>query len=164
VVGLVVGWDWYGQSTPKRTTTISQSVFLPPRSVSSQIKEVEQITYPSARKKNNPHTAVKVRSANKAEVEIVSIQQTVQPTTQEPVSLTPVAEIQKPTVVTTPKRRFRVVHENELMAEDEAHRVRYTPEGRTERFVRIGTGSQAHTIANEDLPALQLPLNRKITQ
>lgn len=87
-----------------------------------------------------------------------------QPVTPEPVSLTPVAEIQIPTVAITPKRRFRVVHENELVAEDEAHRVRYANEGRTERFVRLGTGSPSQPRANEELPSLQLPLNRKTTQ
>lgn len=166
VVGLLVG-VWYGQSAPKQTTTIAQSVSLPPRSakrgpVSSPIKEAEQTVHPSARKKSNLQMAIAVRFVNKAET--VSIQQIEHPTTQEPISLTPITEVPKPAVATTPKKRFRVVHENELAAEDDAHRVRYANDGRTERFVRIGSGNPSQTTADEDLPALLLPLNRKTTQ
>lgn len=163
---LMMGWFWWGQSAPKQTTAITQSVFLSPRSnkvgsVALQTRQVKQIIYPQARQKNNPRTAA---TANKAEVEIVSIQQEVQPIVPESLRVTSLAKTQTPTVATTTKRRFRVVHENELMAEDEAHRVRYAPEGRTERFVRIGTGNHSQSATNDDLPALQLPLNRKTTQ
>lgn len=169
VAGLLVVGFWYGQSASKQTTTISQSVSLPPRSekygpVFSQTEVAKQTAHPSARRKNNLQTAVAVRFATKAEAETVSIQQTEQPIIREPVSLTPLVEIPKTVVATLTKKRFRVVHENELIAEDEAHRVRYAPGGRTERFVRLGTGSQSQTIANEELPALQLPLHRKTTQ
>jgi hypothetical protein len=94
-------------------------------------------------------------------------QSVVQPIPPQPVipeSVTVIAEIPTSTIATAPKRRFRVVHENELMAEDEAHRIRYAPEGRTERFVRIGTGSSAQPTVSEESPALMLPLNRKTTQ
>jgi hypothetical protein len=93
-----------------------------------------------------------------------SIVQTSQSVVPESKSLSPAISTTESTVTIAPKRRFRVVHENELPAEDEAYWVRYPPEGRTERFVRLGTGNPSQPTASDDLPALQLPLNRKTPQ
>ena len=87
-----------------------------------------------------------------------------QPTLPESTSLSSAISTTKPTVAGVPKRRFRVVHENELMAEEEAHRVRYANEDRTDRFVRLGTTSRPTPASDDDSPALTLPLNRKSTQ
>jgi hypothetical protein len=63
-----------------------------------------------------------------------------------------------------PKRRFRVVHENELKAEEEAIYSQIRTKSSSERFVRIGTGNQVSTGSDEPSPAILLPLNRKSTQ
>lgn len=66
--------------------------------------------------------------------------------------------------VIAPKRRFQVVHENELKAEEEAVYSQIQTKSSNERFVRIGTGNQVSTGSDEPTPAIQLPLNRKSTQ
>ena len=72
------------------------------------------------------------------------------------------ASTQKLAIAAVPKRRFRVVHTNEIAAEEESNVVRY----RAERFVRVGTGSPLSVPDNNDdnLPALLLPINRKSIQ
>ncbi|QKZ11266.1 hypothetical protein [Spirosoma sp. KUDC1026] len=60
----------------------------------------------------------------------------------------------------TPKRRFRVMHENELRAEDEAAPKLY----RTDHFVRLGSGptnneqQRTNTTPDYSPPALVMPL------
>ncbi len=80
-------------------------------------------------------------------------------TPPESASLTPAAT-QKPAIANTPKRRYRVVHTNELADEDESNVVRY----RAERFVRLGTGSPSSAGSGGESPMLLIPLNRKSIQ
>ncbi|SOD89568.1 hypothetical protein [Spirosoma fluviale] len=60
----------------------------------------------------------------------------------------------------TPKRRFNVVHANELRAEEETRPKLYP----AENFVRIGTGERTESISDESRPALTLPLTHKPNQ
>lgn len=85
-----------------------------------------------------------------------SVAQTVEP----PATPLSAASSQTASVANATKRRFRVVHENELPAEDEAYQVRY----RTQHFVRLGTNGQLSAAPDEGLPVLRLPLSRKSTQ
>lgn len=61
------------------------------------------------------------------------------------------------TVAGAPKRRFRVVHVNELRAEEEIRAKLY----RTEGFVRLGTGRKAEPTRDEPTTVLILPLSSK---
>lgn len=62
--------------------------------------------------------------------------------------------------VSPPKRRFNVVHANELRAEEEA-RPKLYPGG---NFVRIGTGERTEFLTDERRPVLTLPLTHKPNQ
>jgi hypothetical protein len=67
----------------------------------------------------------------------------------------------KPNVaVIAPKHQFRVVHENELRAEEEARPKLY----RTEHFVRVGTGRREETGPEEQRPTLIMSLTNKPNQ
>ncbi|MEZ0487072.1 hypothetical protein [Fibrella aquatica] len=81
-----------------------------------------------------------------------------------PVSQSPVVVV-KSYKLTSPKRRFQVVHVNELKAEDEAvySQIR-AKKSNNERFVRIGAGNQLPTRDEEQAPAISIPLNRKSPQ
>lgn len=81
-----------------------------------------------------------------------------------PISLTHTVASRQPTTPAVSKRRFRVVHENELITEDEAYRIRHSTENRAEGLVRLGTGSQSLSTLDAGSPLLKLPLNRKSTQ
>lgn len=67
-------------------------------------------------------------------------------------------ELSKPKVASaTPKRRFRVVHENELRAEEEARPKLY----RTDHFVRLGTRRGEEPMPEERRPTLIMSLTHK---
>ncbi|GAB3986491.1 hypothetical protein GCM10028807_04030 [Spirosoma daeguense] len=71
-------------------------------------------------------------------------------------------EVHKPNVATaTSKRRFKVVHENELRAEEESTPQLY----RTDNFVRLGTGQRSdNTATDTHQPGLVMPLTSKSNQ
>ena len=193
VVGLVMGWGWWS-GQPENELIASIKANSKPRPVASRINlgatdnrlrssaSTERTTFDQLAANEQklslskePDKNPDLFSAN-AQSESVTIGlPDLSPSSLKPgpdgpesLSLTSPVEIPKPTLSALPKRRFRVVHENELMAEDEAHRIWYAPEGRTERFVRLGTGSRTSSESGnstgDDSPALQLPLNRKTTQ
>jgi hypothetical protein len=60
-------------------------------------------------------------------------------------------------VVRSPKRRFQVVHLNELQAEEDIRPSQY----RTERFVRLGMGSTGASSPQATHPSISLPINTK---
>ncbi|MBD2704652.1 hypothetical protein IC229_28705 [Spirosoma sp. BT702] len=67
----------------------------------------------------------------------------------------------KPNVArTTSKRRFKVMHENELRAEEEAAPQLY----HTDNFVRMGTGRRESNVADSRQPTLIMPLTTKSNQ
>ncbi|OIN59918.1 hypothetical protein BLX24_08720 [Arsenicibacter rosenii] len=59
------------------------------------------------------------------------------------------------------KRRFAVIHENELPLAEEAHRIRYSVGEKPERLVRIGSGAFDAYPSNQTPATLSVPLNRK---
>lgn len=63
-------------------------------------------------------------------------------------------------VVRSPKRRFQVVHLNELQAEEEIRPGPY----RTERFVRLGMGNTGTSTPEAIHPSLSLPVTSKSNQ
>ncbi|GAB3951434.1 hypothetical protein GCM10028805_31550 [Spirosoma harenae] len=58
---------------------------------------------------------------------------------------------------TTPKQRFKVVHENELRAEEEARPKLYP----TQNFVRLGSGQREEASVDSRMPTLTMPLTHK---
>ncbi|WP_460964901.1 hypothetical protein [Spirosoma litoris] len=71
------------------------------------------------------------------------------------------SDAQKPSVaMSAPKRRFKVVHENELRSEEETRPKLYP----AENFVRIGTGGRAESVSDGSRPAFTLPLTHKPNQ
>ncbi|KAB7728443.1 hypothetical protein F5984_18910 [Rudanella paleaurantiibacter] len=82
-----------------------------------------------------------------------------------PPSLTPlVAQRTSASAAVPAKRRFRVVHENELLTEEETYRIRNAGGGRADRFVRLGSGNGISAASDEGPTMLQLPLQRKQPQ
>ncbi|AKD57530.1 hypothetical protein [Spirosoma radiotolerans] len=59
-----------------------------------------------------------------------------------------------------PKRRFQVIHENELRAEEEAQPKLYRPD----HFVRLGTGQTNEPSPEASRPTLLMPLTNKPNQ
>lgn len=86
--------------------------------------------------------------------ELPTIADTKLPVVTQPETITSTA------VAAAPKRRFRVVHLNELQAEEEARPKFY----RTEGFVRLGTGRQDGPTHDEPTAAIILPLTSKTNQ
>lgn len=69
-------------------------------------------------------------------------------------------DVVKATVVSAPKRRFQVVHLNELRAEEEIRPAPY----RTERFVRLGLGNNGQLIPETAHPSITWSITNKPTQ
>lgn len=84
--------------------------------------------------------------------------------TESPSPIPSVAERTPAPAPVPAKRRFRVVHENELLTDEESYRVRNGSGGRAERFVRLGSGSALSAASDETPAQLQVPLQRKQTQ
>jgi hypothetical protein len=69
-------------------------------------------------------------------------------------------ETTKETAVSAPKRRFQVVHLNELQAEEEIRPTTY----RTEGFVRLGLGNTGPRMPETAHPSITLPITNKPIQ
>lgn len=86
------------------------------------------------------------------------------PVMAEAISQSSVVAVQSPKMKGQ-KRRFQVVHVNELKTEEEAvYSQIQARKSSNERFVRIGTGQQSSISSDEPSPTIQLPLNRKSPQ
>ena len=66
----------------------------------------------------------------------------------------------KETIASAPKRRFQVVHLNELQAEEEIRPTTY----RTEGFVRLGLGNTETHMPETAHPSITLPITNKSIQ
>lgn len=180
VAGLVTVWLWY-IPTDKPVAQTSKSVrpVVPqiadrleshkdkqtePESLSKANKPIADVVERRLKKSSNRSSSPTQPNAQPTfspapqpeETTAGAVAQTVEP----PAAPLSAASSQTASVANATKRRFRVVHENELPAEDEAYQVRY----RTQHFVRMGTSGQLSAAPDEGLPALRLPLSRKSTQ
>lgn len=125
-------------------------------------------TFPK-REKNQDANALALQATNRqvtpetAPTEPLTAQQPT-PSPTEAIAAVPepttVAGNQTNKAVSLSKNRWRVVHQNELPALDEAYQVRY----RSAQYGRLGTGSQAQTQQTENLPLFSIPLSRKPIQ
>lgn len=187
LAGLLMGWLWWsGQSLPERDvanrkspekTGVSNDLLAKPNPSANQpkmaaepikaqlltafpkrqrqqIKRVE--TGPILTKQPNQLAVNQLPNADNGPT--VSTDETtfVPP---ESTSLTP-APTPKPVIAAVPKRRFRMVHTNELAAEEESNVVRH----RADHFVRLGTGGPSSAGSGGESPTLLIPLNRKSIQ
>lgn len=171
LTGLVIGWlVWPLQNNEPKTAAIQQRQpdRLPGLSTQSkpmvEVREAAPVvvrtyqpgTQPDARPDQPVHRPADVTSVP-------------EPTEPEPIAQVveqPVLPVATPVVenlpephqanvaATTPKRRFRVMHENELRTEDEAVPKLY----RTDSFVRLGTGQRSDYVTDNRQSALVMPL------
>lgn len=178
LTGLTLGWFWLPDSTTDHKAVVAQRFDRKEKaSIVSRrsSKPADEVVKPKTVfiDKNQPILGLKIRSHQKKSPEQESAPLRIEAVEAEPQStelaivaaVLPVVEKpierSKPNVATTaPKQRFRVVHENELQAEEEARPKLY----RTEHFVRIGTGERSELTPNENPPSLTLPLTHKPTQ
>lgn len=178
LTGLIIGWlVWPLQHSEQKTAAIDQrqpdalsglSAKSKPMVDSSEavpvVAEVRQPRTQRDRAKNQPVYSpadVAVPAYKLAEPEPVAqaTEQSVPPAT------TPVVETmsearQANVAAATPKRRFRVMHENELRAEDEAAPKLY----RADSFVRLGTGQRSEPATANRQSALIMPLTNHSNQ
>ncbi|MVM35593.1 hypothetical protein GO755_36590 [Spirosoma sp. HMF4905] len=172
--GLTLGWFWLYQSTNEQTVVATHasrnkadaSVVSPYTPISaneiarSKVAEKER-PVPSfrlqehAKERRKGESIPKVIEPIEAVVhmpEVTTVAET--PSISEQLLGLPESNV----AISSPKRRFKVVHENELRAEEETRPKLYP----TENFVRIGTGGR--TESDESRPALTLPLTHKPNQ
>ncbi|SFE17103.1 hypothetical protein [Spirosoma endophyticum] len=178
LTGLTLSWFWMNPSPADRKTVAVQKI--------DRKEDVATASHPTpnwaaevvnsktiSTEKNRPMVSLKIRSRQKQgpDQEVIPVRSKAVKAEPPAIELPAVAEVlpiiekpverSKPNVAATAlKRRFRVVHENELQAEEEARPKLY----RTEHFVRIGTGERSEPAPNENRPALRLPLTHKPNQ
>lgn len=173
--GLVLGWFWLHQSSDDRNEVVAhrsdRSVNAPiithhkpnsadkiaaPKSVVSEDRRTGLASRTQSHRKETP----KEKSTLRMPEPIEAVPQTsdLQVVAEVPPVVEKRPELPKPNVATTTaKRWFRVVHENELRAEEEARPKLY----RTGHFVRLGTGRDEKPVPDEDRPTLLMPLTNK---
>jgi hypothetical protein len=188
LAGLLMGWLWWsGQLVPKQDmasrkssekTGVSNGLSAKPNPSKNQPKmvvspiETRLVTTFPKRKRQQKNRFTVGTNVTKQPDELTGNQ----PSTADdgpmvssvetprmssaPPNAVSVVITQKPVIASTTKRRFRVVHTNELVAEEESNVVRY----RAERFVRLGTGSPSSAGSGSESPTLLIPLNRKSIQ
>ncbi|CAN5583841.1 hypothetical protein BH09BAC4_BH09BAC4_00490 [soil metagenome] len=175
LAGSMLGWFWMHQATADRKTVIVHKIDRKsdvPIVNRSNPDLVAKAVSPNviSKKKHRLIVSLKIpvnqQESLEQKPELLRIEAKPQ-TIELPVvaEASPVVdksvERSKPNVAATShKRRFRVVHENELQAEEEARPKLY----RTDHFVRIGTGERSEPTSSETHPALRLPLTQKPNQ
>jgi hypothetical protein len=178
LAGLVLGWFGLHQSTDEQTkVSLTHTNRKGPTTsmAGRRAKVVSEIITPKIVFSEKRRSGVKLHTTSHSRE---TPNQSVTPVDPEPIVVSPlipslptveetptVVEKQivssKPTVATTtPKRRFQVVHENELRAEEETRPKVY----RTEHFVRLGTGQREESAQEERHSTLIMPLTSKPNQ
>ena len=176
VTGTLLGWFWMGQQ-PEHKPRIASKVERQrvPVSINPEPRSMAQVDQPKSKfpTKIRPSVAAsaqhseRIATASPIALPIEEVAQAVDnvtelPTIADTTSAIPTqTETPKPTAVAAaPKRRFRVVHLNELQAEEA---IRPTPQ-RTDRFVRLGTGDHKQPVSETTHPTLTWPLTNKSNQ
>ncbi|WP_461074931.1 hypothetical protein [Spirosoma flavus] len=143
-------------SLPKDKVIAKTTTAAPVTTIKSQLKTIRYHTG------NQKHNSTERNVAPMAEpVETVATL----PAPATFVNVAPVAEKspeQRKTNIAsgTSKRRFRVVHENELRAEEEAAPQLY----HIDNFVRLGAGQRESNVSDSRQPTLIMPLTTKSNQ
>ena len=173
VTGTLLGWFWMGQQ-PEHKPLIASKVERQrvPVSIRShqyatdkndpsepiRSTKIRQFSLPSTRHSERIATVALIVLPAKEPTHLVD-NGTEPPTTADTTSSIPTqTETPETTAVAAaPKRRFLVVHLNELQAEEA---IRPTPQ-RTDRFVRLGTGDNGQPVPETAHPTLTWPLTNK---
>ena len=173
LVSVLLGWLWM-RSQPESTHRTVGSVVRPNTPVSIRPEQrvaaktgpfesvrptkTHRSLRPSARRPervaSNLPTAVPPNEPARPVATVAAapmIADTNVPVVMQPASATGTA------VAAAPKRRFRVVHLNELLAEDEIRPTLH----RTDRFVRLGTGDHGQPAPETAHPTITWPLTTK---
>jgi len=177
VGALVFGWVWLStQSTPKLTIAVANRRQPEDQTPKQQGANVEPANEPDGPKRVlsatehlrtalHTHTSQQVRSdtevATPVSTSLVlppSMPDDVSTLTEAPavVDKLPTSAVPKVAQI-KPKRRFQVVHENELRAEEEAQPKLYRPD----HFVRLGSGQVEDPRPEASHPALIMSLTNK---
>lgn len=177
IIGCVLSWFWL-TPPPESVAVTLANVKATPTSAgtgakSPDLSEVQPITKPNFTYSREPFTKRRLVRASRSVANVKSAPPITQPgvstvTAPEPSvadeTTLPVASLTEPTpksaVAIASKRRFRVVHENEIRAEEETRSKLY----RTEGFVRLGTGRNDEPVRDEPTTGLILPLTNKTNQ
>ena len=173
-VGTVLGWFWMSEQ-PEHKPRIASKVERQrvPVSINPESRSMAQVDQPKSKfpTKIRPSVAAsaqhseRIATASPIALPIEKVAQAVDNVTELPTiaDTTSAITTQTESVKTTAaalKRRFRVVHINELQAEEA---IRPTPQ-RTDRFVRLGTGDNGQPAPETAHPTLTWPLINKSNQ
>ena len=173
VAGTLLGWFWMSQQ-PESIRRVESKIERPdePVTIGPEPQTTASVDQPKSkisiksRLFLSTSTQHSERTATVAPIVLPAIEPTQlvdngtePPTTADTTSAMPTqTETAKTTTVAAaPKRRFRVVHLNELQAEEA---IRPTPQ-RTDRFVRLGTGDNGQPAPETAHPTLTWPLTNK---
>ena len=177
---LVFGWGWLStQSTPEPTVTIAQSkkaenqtpnqqssTLAPanepdgPKRIFSAAERPRIAQYKQSSQSTRPETEATPPVSTSAAIPS-SMPDDALSLTEAPAIIDKLPTSAAPKVAQVkPKRRFQVVHENELRAEDEAQPKLYRPD----HFVRLGTGQIGEPQPEAGRPALIMSLTNKPNQ
>ncbi|MBD2756425.1 hypothetical protein [Spirosoma validum] len=179
LASLVLGWLWSQQSAENHPTNVTRSMIrnVDTPSVSHQGKKpISEVLVEESAIADHTTSQVRLKTRHRSNVSIavespssppdesvnVVTQNSESPLPVEmPITIEKPTERNKPNVaVVAPKRRFRVMHENELRAEEETQPKLYRPD----HFVRIGTGRNEEPISESYPSDLITHLTTKKTQ
>lgn len=173
LAGLGLDWFWLHQSSNDHTEVVAHvsnrkadvPLLTPHKQSPDEAIATRRPVFSAGRR---PVSELRTRSSHTGAPAATSpIAKTIEALPQTPeiptvAEVTPIVErlpeVTTPNVVKVmPKRRFRVVHENELRAEEESWPKLY----HTEHFVRLGTGPGEKPVPDESHPTLLMPLTTK---
>lgn len=178
ITGLALGWFWLlppatnqtGVATNDSSRIVDTYVEKLPKSIA--LNELTSAKPVVSQKKQLPIERTKTRRPKRAleqkinappaiPLETVSQEPNLQTLIQVPLVVENASESGKTErVAARPKRRFRLVHENELRAEVAAKPKLY----RTDSFVRLGTGQRDEVVQEEHRSTPVLSLTKKQNQ
>lgn len=177
LAGLTLGWFWLRQSEENHSTNVTRnmlrSVDTPRVSYQDKKPAIEAVSEKSAfsdntsaqlrlktRHRSRVSAVVETPSQPDESVEVITQNHEVPLPAEMPLIIEKPTEHSKPNVaVVAPKRRFRVMHENELRAEEVQPKL-YRPD----HFVRLGTGRSEEAIPEPHSSDLITQLTTKKTQ
>lgn len=173
LVSVLLGWLWMSQQ-PEPTRRTVGSVVRPnaPVPVRPEQRATARIDPSELVRPTNTHQSFRLSARRPARIasnspavvppgepdrpvatvtELPAIADTKLPVVTQPQTVSSTA------VAVAPKRRFRVVHLNELLAEEEIRPALH----RTDRFVRLGTGDHGQPAPETAHPTITWPLTNK---
>jgi hypothetical protein len=167
VAGIVLGWFALNQPQPEPGATVARekrpAAPLPIDQQSKPVVEPSRVAVaipatsrPSVGRKNERRVSAPAQSGDRT---APTVALSTEPAADTRLDSTATGKASV-AAVRSPKRRFQVVHLNELQAEEE---IRPTPH-RTERFVRLGMGNTEAPSPEAIHPSISVPISSKSNQ